>query len=711
MTQSQAVDPGVHTSFIRSKIPLWVKHAHPDAIKALHQSQSPVGEPDWFMSANPALRQALLDCKARSDASHRAAAHALVGLKGITEFAEPLLVQAIRTTYGLTLDVNANEFVRLREDASWRIDKLSEVLISRQSLLQTALQNFEAADAQALRYDTYSALTPMGALAPFPDTVDPERRASDSIRYTAKLSITPRQFALFCRTLDLGQQYQDHLASVFDSPTTSTTLSQALTSATRDAMEVQVHTARMKARISEEAHARLMALLGRSPPASVEGGTPVRCSQLQLSGVALSDILVIGEAPTDISGPTPCIIYLPGDPQFPLKEYPFRAAFYLDLKARLQDPAYQRFFSRFVPRRLQSEFFNKLKADEAFKGQGALVESPITGELFDTLYKRMVAKAKDDAQALAVPTSKSDHEAWLNALEHSLDAGLDVLNIAAFFVPGLGEVMLTVMGAQLMGDIFHGIEAWEANEKEQAVAHLESVAINVAAIATIGAIAHTVGPALKACDFVDGLVPVEMPDGDTRLWKPTLAGYESDHDLPKDLEPNARGQYEHRGRYFVRLNERLFEQVLDERTGQWVIKAKDNAAYSPKLSSNSAGSWLSEGEHPASWSRAKLLRRIGPVTDGLTDAELELAAYISDTRDEALRMMQVEQQPVPPLLADTLERMKNLGEVDRLIRFTRNGDPVNSRPSPPSWRPRWLDGRRDETWKSSKVRSYGGRKP
>lgn len=353
MIQPQAEDPGVHASFIKSRIPLWVNHAHPVAIKTLHRSQAPRDEPAGFSAASPELRQALRDSWLRSEASRRASAQALAGLKNITEFVEPLLVQALRTTYGLTLDVNAHEFVHLREDASWRIDKLSEVLISRQSLLQAALQNFEAEEARALRTNTYSALTPTGALAPFPRTVDLERRASDSIRYASRLSITPEQFALFCRNLNLGQQYQDHLAWIFDSPARSPILRQALMRATRDAMEVQVHTARMKAHISEATYIKLMALFGGSPSASETGA--VRCSQLQLL-----------------------------------------------------------------------------------------------------------------------------------------------------------------------------------------------------------------------------------------LWKPTLEGYESDCDLPKDLVPNTRGQYEHRGRYFVRLNGRRFEQVLDERIGQWVIKAKDSAAYSPKLSSTSA---------------------------------------------------------------------------------------------------------------------------
>ncbi|MFP3374686.1 dermonecrotic toxin domain-containing protein, partial [Pseudomonas sp. SIMBA_068] len=55
-------------------------------------------------------------------------------------------------------------------------------------------------------------------------------------------------------------------------------------------------------------------------------------------------------------------VYLPDNPQQPLKEYANLYEFLTDLGGRLKDTEYRRYFSRFVPASQQGEFFRQLNA-------------------------------------------------------------------------------------------------------------------------------------------------------------------------------------------------------------------------------------------------------------------------------------------------------------------------------------------------------------
>jgi hypothetical protein len=52
---------------------------------------------------------------------------------------------------------------------------------------------------------------------------------------------------------------------------------------------------------------------------------------------------------------------------------------------------------------------------------------------------------KADAKTIAVPTAEVDANARNERLKYWFDLGMNVLNVAAFFVPGLNTVMLGVL--------------------------------------------------------------------------------------------------------------------------------------------------------------------------------------------------------------------------------------------------------------------------
>ncbi|WP_166366149.1 leucine-rich repeat domain-containing protein [Pseudomonas akapageensis] len=659
--QTTITDESVHGAFIHSRMPAWFGQAHPEAIKALYRSQVP-NQPEGADGA-------LLAAQVRNKRSRLTAARALGGFKGIVEFAAPLLQASLKNRFGLELDVNRHELLHFSAAPSYTGDVSQVKLLSRQTLLEAALRNFTGNEV----FTRNCALAPLGAVS-IQANIASTGEVSTNIRYRERLSVTPQQFASLCRELDLGQAYQQHLNEVFARPA----VAPAMVQANQDALAEQAHIARLQGHISDAAHTMLLALIAGQGAATLDG-QPVRCSGLQLLGVALGDVLVIGPMIDGSDSEQPCVVYIPGDPNHPLKEYASRHRVTVYLRQQLYRPEYLKFFLGFVPRREQARVYRHYNVFESQlpKGVDVLVERPIPNELFGALHERSVAKARDDARVLAVPTADVDHQAWLAQVEHYLSIGLNVVNVAAFFVPGLGEVMMGVMGAQLMSDVFHGIEAWEADETAEAAGYLQSLSLNIAFVAGLGIVGSQVAAALKPSAFVEGLERVELPDGQARLWKPDLREYRQVIELPATLQPNARGQYVFEGKHWVRLEGDLYEQAFDPRIDRWRVRHPSDAqAYQPVLEHNGEGAWRHGHERPLQWSRTRLLRRIGHSVDGLSDAELAHALQISGIHEDALRRMHVERQPVPPLLADTLERLQIDRQVQRMIEQIRRGEPI-----------------------------------
>jgi hypothetical protein len=507
------------------------------------------------------------------------------------------------------------------------------------------------------------------------------------------LPITAQAFAALCSELDLGQGYQEHLASVFEAPATADGVRGKMIRAHQDEMTVAVHIARMRSEISGSAHAALLALVaGDSAP--LLDGKPVQCSQLKLFGCALNEVLLIGPQREGSDRSERCVAYIPGAPLYPLKEYASTAAFMQELRANLLSPTYRKFFARFVAHPVQGAFFSALARQLFIKqwdADGLLAEVanpdarlvvqefPIEGELFHALHEQQVAWLKAQARALAVPTADADYAARLERLAYWLEEGINVLNVVAMFVPALNGVMLAVTGAQLMTSIFHGVEAWEAGDTAAAVAQLESLALNIAFIAALGAAAAaSEAPKVAMSTFVDGMLPVKLPNGQTRLWKPDITPYATDLALPDGIKPNTLGQYEVEGRYYLRLNGKLYEHVYDSALKQWrIVHPTDPATYQPILQHNQVGAWRYSAERPLEWDTPTLLRRIGHSVDSFSDKTLEQIRQASGVNADVLRRMHVEHEPPPPLLAETISRFRIEQDIDRLILQIRAGEPAD----------------------------------
>lgn len=717
---------GLHTPLIKSRIPEWIEHLTPANIQAMDQARDPARQfiatyPQQYTQASPALRQALLDSQAQSTASGLALAKTLKDFKGITDFAKPLLVEAMRKKFGQTPDVNRTLLYHLI--APYRSEK--------QSLLQAALRNFEADEPfdKVVLQET-SALAPEGALEIVVNDENPNYPFNnDRFIIHNKLSIKPAEFASLCRELDLGKQYQDHLSATFDASYKAAQVRRQTIAANKDRMRLQAHIARMRSSIDETAYVMLMAILNDMPQAKSNAAS-VAYSRLQVFGTDLSDILIIGagarklrklgESPWALPVPllpdlakllpdTGVIVYIPGDPLSPFKQYASLSEFSKALAINLRSVRYQRFFAGFVPPGESARFFHRLKNQlkvyrwnpnpvypgppynpQAFRdgiyeevwnaaADLAMDETFIDGEVFSERYNSHLARMKADALLLAIPTAEVDHKAWIERLKHYAEWGLNVLNVAAFFVPGLGEVMMAVTVGQLSLEVYHGVEAWQQGDAEEAWTHLKSVLQNVAFIAALGVIGAKAGtpPLIKGSNLVDGMQPVKLPNGQVRLWKPDLAPYESDVLLSEADKPDAQGEYSVNGRSYIRLDGKFYEKHFDSQISKWRLQhPTDREAYQPILHHNGQGAWRHSLERSLAWDRPTLLRRMGHVTEPFSDEVLAHIADVSGVSDDALRAMHIDHQPPTPLLAETLNQFKIHQQVNTLVEQVRTGNGI-----------------------------------
>ncbi|MGF6515979.1 hypothetical protein ABH912_003445 [Pseudomonas sp. BT76 TE3572] len=387
----------------------------------------------------------------------------------------------------------------------------------------------------------------------------------------------------------------------------------------------------------------------------------------------------------------PVIAYVPDDPLHPLKEYNSLADFMKELLSQLRESQYQAFFSRFVRQKDKGKFFARVNErlsrvvwrqreplDMGPWWRETAVENPaaepitnlIAGDLWQWLYVDKRDKAIADARVIAVPTGDEDAATRWKRLTSYLDIGWNLFNFVGMLIPGVGEVLLGVMVAQIADELLEGIEDWSKGDRDEAASHINGVLINFAQLALMGA-GHVLPKgviAVKPSALIDSLKPVELPGGKSRLWKPDVGPYEHPVALPANAVPNDIGLYEHRGKPWLRLEEKTYQVSQDPVTGQHRLEhPQRRTAYKPRVEHNDAGAWKVETEQPLEWDAKRLMRRLGYSADAFSDAELAQILDISGTHEGVLRKMHVENEPVPALLADTLSRFDAYKQAERLI--------------------------------------------
>ncbi|MHC8356038.1 dermonecrotic toxin domain-containing protein [Pseudomonas sp. LB3P81] len=383
----------------------------------------------------------------------------------------------------------------------------------------------------------------------------------------------------------------------------------------------------------------------------------------------------------------PLIAYVPDDPDHPLKEYASLTEFMKALIGQLRDPDYQAFFSRFVAQKDKGHFFarvnERLKTikwkqreplDMGPWWRETAIENPdaepitnrIANDLWITLFQERRDKVISDARSIAVPTDDEDSASRWKRLTSYLSIGWNVFSFAAMLVPGVGEVVLGIMVAQMLAELAEGIEDWSKGDKEEAATYINGALINFAQFALMGAGYVLPKTSVALSPFVENLKPVEF-NGQERLWNPDLTAYEHPVVLPQAAEPGELGLYQHESKDVLRLDDKHYVVATDPETGLQRLRHPERPdAYQPVVEHNGSGSWKTEIDRPLAWDKTRLLRRLGAATDEVADESLEQILTVSGFKENALRRMHVEHETPPALLVDTLNRFKAYAQAGEL---------------------------------------------
>lgn len=651
-------DLGIHHDLIKAKAQTALNNFHASLIPALSQHQyTPL---PGYNTLTAEQQQGLRDHQALCRTNLVNIRQYLDNINSVEGFAEPLLQQAILNTFGIACDVRKNVITLTT------LNTFTGEIESRatQTLLQAALHNFLPEQAEA------------GAIPRGSHVWDyKSTRSSDPA--PKLIEIDPVAFARLCRELDIGKRYQEHLNAIVNPPHASDklTITAAFSAHERSTLLLQADMALLNKHITPETHTTLMRFCAGDEHA-LFGGLPITCNYMKLDEVYFSSMILSHGDPLEQE--QRCIVYIPGDPVSCLKEYDNLRAAHADLIIKLQDASYREFFIHLAPQS-QKLALTKRFNNRFIKGGRdplGMVQQSISGNLFQYLSTQKMQQLMADARFLAVPTDDINRIALLDQLEHYLDVGLNVLNVAAFFVPGLGEVMAVVFAAQIMSDVYHGIEAWEQDDKDLAWAYTKGVLVNLATAAAIGKIASEFARPLpiKPVPLIEELAVFTQEEGQTKLWKPDIAPFEQDVSLPPTLKPDANGLYYHMGRHYLKLEDKHYGV---EKTGDptyRLLHPTDPKAYGPELSHNHYGAWKHGAEEHAEWDKNTLLRRLHPILSTVDSERLERILHACDVDEAELRQVHVDQSPPPALLNDSITRLAIDQDLQRFIQRMQAGD-------------------------------------
>ncbi|MGY4527919.1 NEL-type E3 ubiquitin ligase domain-containing protein [Pseudomonas sp. TE21394] len=635
--------------------PMTAEQAFQDAIIAQRL-------PGWLASATPAQVQALAQAMTLSLYFRQRVSAVLGQIQGIDRFARPLLQAALNLP--ATIDIGTLQFRQGRREPVINDQPvgshLTTVVYEQIPLLEAALRNFTA--DQAIKGGQ-----PIG----------------NGLLGAAEHTLpTACDFAALCRSLDLGGQYQDHLRSILQPPASDDAMPKVkslIARAQRYAMLVDAHVAWISGQVSEAEHQLLVDFCGLYAPLQLDG-RPVQAKRLKLLGTWLEQVVVLDVRDETFSplysSTARVLVHIPGDPQGAWRAFPDLRHFANALGKRLRTPQYQRFFSRFVRRRDSQTFFAAVIA--GYQGVSDLANislgehtQVLSEPVFEALARARIEQLMDDAAMIAVPTRSVDAEQQRAHDQRLAAEGWALLNLAALFVPVIGVGLLAVTAWELLGEVFHGIEAWHEGDTSEALDHVLNVASDVAVMAATVAGASAVRSLWNRSAMVDSLVPVRLEDGTRRLWQPALAAFRSV--LPAQASAaDSEGIQRLGEQAWVEMDGHHYAVVADRLPGQWRLRAR--AGHAPRLQHNGAGAWRLWCEQPAQWDgQGYLLRRLGGEFARLDDDDVGLFMATHALDSAQLRGLHVHGHAPGAGMRDSAMRFNLDRRIRQLVSQLRGG--------------------------------------
>lgn len=711
LTSQTTTSPGpeaqtsVHHAFIEAAIPDWLANARPPRVVQMRAVGSAL--PAWVKNLSTADRQVIKRKLEASWLAQNAVDKMFADLKDPYAFAEPLLIQALNTQYGVQESVK-DTFLKLYSPAStspWVIDIGKGATSRTLSLLDAALHNFSSSQEYLSGSDFITK---------------PDKWGRFDIKDTRQ-KMTVAQFQVLCRELDLGAKYAAYLDEYlnFSDAMSRNVLERRIITSQKAALSVALELARAKGDVGAEAYTLVEGLMhGRQRFANT-----VNCYHLSMMDTRLRGIVVI--VPGHFNQRV--IAYVPHDPEHPVKEYASSLELLNELTRQLRGRPYQQFFSRFVDHQQRGYFFADLNQrltevtwhlKEPGEDLPSWRETPVDhprlhygvvpfkddtehryrGHFWQYLYQQQLNKFFNDAREVAVSTADTDRAARWASIDNLEKMLSDIFNVALMvvtpFVPFLGELMLAYTVYQLTSEVIEGVVDLSEGQYLEASDHLIGVGESLAQLMAFGAGSVIGGQVVsKLSPMIEGSKQVTLPDGQKRLWGQNLETYQQQNlSLPLDSKPDELWLHPHQGKSILRVDSRHFELVKDSQTGSHRVAHPGRAdAYQPTVQSNGAGAFLIEGERPQEWDEHTLMARQGPLLEGLDDSFDDIRS-VSCSPVEALRRTYRDNEAPLPLLSDTATRFRIDQQVDTFIEQISSDLPANYLQADPLTQLQLLDG-------------------
>lgn len=706
---------GRHDAFLKRSFPQWLLDSSVERKTELKNTQPHI--PNWYATA-PDRQKAQLKSllKDRFTSQNRLDKH-LQALQTAQAFAQPLLEAALNAV-GFSLPVN-DVYLRLYTPTTDAFGVGSGAhSVSTLSLLQAALHNFEQPETQANYFAEESGFITQ------PDELGRYQPYSTSLKIET--------FTQLCRDLDIGAQYQEHLQTYLNPQglVSQGILEHRHATQQKAMLKLDAEIALLKGDIDSISHALVLRV--------INGEHNIRVGEQQLwywtpcvMGLVLHGCVVLALG-RKYRYADEFIVWIPGDPEHPLKRYAtftdFRDELVRKLTARSTTlrqnglTPYQEFLTRFIKQTDLAYYYKRLteQVDDApdqpwgmrwfrsettqfwFRALAPLASLalavPPNPELhkrrvqadhpsihvnaitlgdeaywaeldpWSTLLKEMCAQAFANAQAMAIPTAMADANNRSLRTSHYLNIGLFAVNLVAMVIPPLGEVMLVVMAGQLLYETIEGIHEWSDGDKEAAWIHLSDVLDNVAILA-VGA-----GVFYMASPIIDGLKRITLRNGAQRLWNVDLRPYERLIEISPSTKVNELGLHLIEGEEVLSHKDKTYVLENDPIYEQYrAIHPSNPEAYRPKFKNSGFGVWVDEEDQPLTWRRPTLKRRLGPLVKGLRDIDIELMLKVCDVQEGDLRRMYAEGEPMPVLLLENLHQFEAYTKAERAVTEVRSG--------------------------------------
>ncbi|SEN05153.1 Leucine rich repeat-containing protein [Pseudomonas sp. ok272] len=537
-----------------------------------------------------------------------------------------------------------------------------EVTYDYRTLVHAAMQGFTEGEAQG------SDLSPRAVIL------------SSGTKKAAQVS--PVQFARYCRQLDLGKRYQAHVREVFKwAPAVEDPAYASYSPAAVDIsrlksldMQIDLHIAYAMAHISESTYRQLLTLneFDGAPPLAADHlpqGRKLKWQGLKIHGCCLWGALVFSSTGTDSAFAGQCVVYLPNEPVRPLYEYPSPEAFKLYLGLKLRVPSYRKRFERYLSEVDRDEFFRRMDDEQ---GLGSLEPLPAATRFSDFVFNAYTGRALLDARVLVVPNGDVDAQQRDARFMRYLDAGLTLANVAGFFVPVLGQLMLGVAIGEMLGETYEAVQDWRHQDRHEALGHVLSVAQSLASLAAFAAAGKVVGSALgrlnvSTQEHFAQFEVIHRADGSSRLWRVNLRPYRQPESVIEGLTPDPKGLYQRNGAHYLRLEGDLYQVGYDAPSGQWSIHHPTREdAYRLPLEHNGERGWRHVHEHE--WSDADYaLRRIDPRLGNLAPRVMNYARAITGLDLAQAQQLARESRPLPARFEDCVNRFR----LDQQVRDLR----------------------------------------